>query len=272
MSRPSPDRRETSIGPERAAASLVLLRHGQSTANAAGLFTGWWDVDLTGVGRDEARHAARLLVARQWAPDAIFLSPLRRARQTVEIVLEEIGCPDSTTVVCPQLTGRAYGALTGRSKTEICRIFGAERSQRWRRSLTGRPPRLSDVDPARWAGTGIEATDADVAPAARAVADHCESLADVITRVRAWEQERLLPCLDARRRVLVVAHGNSLRALITLLDDLDPAQTEALNIPTGQPLRYAVDDDGRPHPRSSRYLDAPAARAAARKVAGEGGT
>lgn len=272
MSSQSSDRRRISIGPEPPAASLVLLRHGQSTANAAGLFTGWWDVDLAGVGRDEARHAARLLVARRWAPDAIFLSPLRRARQTVEILLAEIGCPDTTTVVCPQLTERAYGALTGRSKTEIRRIFGAERSQRWRRSLCGRPPRLSDVDPTRWAGTGIEAIDADVASAARAVADHCESLADVITRVRAWEQEQLRPCLHARRRVLVVAHGNSLRALVTLLDDLDPAQTEALNIPTGQPLRYAVDDDGRPHPRSGRYLDAPAARAAARKVAGEGGT
>lgn len=260
--------------PRDRAGQLVLLRHGQSTANAAGRFTGWWDVPLTTRGRHQAREAATLLSAESFIPDVIFTSPLQRTTQTVQIVVHQLGWPEVAVVVCPQLTERAYGALTGRSKAEVQHMFGEQQSRWWRRSLTGLPPRLGEVEPSRGAGdgTGTGRPGAGVASEVLAAAEHRESLADVVTRVRTWQQGLLAPHLAAGDTVLVVAHGNSLRALVTVLDDLAADEVEALNIPTGQPLRYDVDGEGRPRPRSGRYLNPHAAVTAAQVIAAEGGT
>lgn len=255
---------------------LVLLRHGESTANADGLFTGGWDVRLSGGGIQQARRAARLLEVSA-LPDVVITSPLLRATQTVEIVLKEIGRSGLDQVVSPDLTERGYGILTGLPKTGVSEILGAEQVRRWRRSVTGRPPRLSELlGEAHAAGLrsvpAVESLLSDVPSAARAAAEISESLAEVVSRVRRCLEDVLIPNLRSGRCTLVVAHGNSLRALVSILDALDVSGIERLNIPTGEPLLYAVSDGGVPVPDSGRYLDPDSAREAALAVAREGGT
>lgn len=254
---------------------LALLRHGESTANAAGLFTGVWDVPLSQRGRQQARRAAHLLIEASQIPDRVVTSPLLRATQTVEIILEEMARPDLDQLVAPELTERAYGALTGLPKVGVSDIFGAEQSHQWRRSMAGRPPRLRDL-----VGDGAELQPdvdtqcllAEVPAAARVAAEYSESLADVVTRVRRCLEGLLTPLLGSGEHILVVAHGNSLRALVSLIDQLDATKTESLNIPTGEPLLYGLGKRGVPVPGSGRYLDAASANEAALAVAGEGGT
>jgi 2,3-bisphosphoglycerate-dependent phosphoglycerate mutase len=253
---------------------LVLLRHGESTANAAGLFTGVWDVPLSDRGRQQARRAAQLLVAQFGVPDRVVTSPLLRATQTVEIILEELGRPDLDRLVTPELTERAYGALTGLPKVGVSDTFGAQQTRQWRRSMAGRPPRLGDLlDNSTELQPNLDTQRllAEVPAAARGAAECSESLSDVVTRVRRCLDEVLAPLLGTGERILVVAHGNSLRALVSLIDRLDAAKTESLNIPTGEPLLYAVGRGGVPVPGSGRYLDPDSANEAALAVAGEGG-
>lgn len=262
---------------QRRPPTLVLLRHGESTANAAGVFSGRWDVPLSQRGRQQARHAARLVAGAALVPDLIITSPLRRATQTIELMVEEFARPEMDRIVSPELTERAYGALTGLPKTAVGSIFGGEQSHFWRRSMTGRPPRLDDIvallsDRPAQALADLERLRHALPDAAEAAAQTSESLADVVSRVRTWAATVLTPQLRSGRSVLVVAHGNSLRALITVLDALDASQTEALNIPTGEPLLYTVDEHGVPAAGSSRYLDPVSAEAAARAVSAEGGT
>jgi 2,3-bisphosphoglycerate-dependent phosphoglycerate mutase len=258
-------------------ALLVLLRHGESIANAEGLFTGVWDVPLSTRGRQQARRAARLLLEKSDLPDLVVTSPLLRATQTVETILEELGRPDLDQLVAPELTERAYGALTGLSKTGVGDIFGAQQTRQWRRSMSGCPPRLGDL--VGRSPTGELQSNADTqrllaeAPvAARVAAERSESLADVVTRVRRCLDGVLTPQLRTGRRILVVAHGNSLRALVSLIDRFDDFKIESLNIPTGEPLLYAVGERGVPVPGSGRYLDPDSANEAALAVAVEGGT
>jgi 2,3-bisphosphoglycerate-dependent phosphoglycerate mutase len=255
---------------------LVLLRHGESTANADGLFTGAWDVPLSLEGRRQARRAARLLEGFA-LPDVVITSPLVRATQTVEIVLKQLGRSGLDRVVSPELTERGYGILTGLPKSSVSEVFGAQQARRWRRSMTGRPPRLSELlGESHAAGlpsvTAIEGLLSDMPSAARAAAETSESLAEVVTRVRRCLEDVLIPNLRLGRCTLVVAHGNSLRALVSILDVLDVSGIERLNIPTGEPLLYAVSDGGVPVPDSGRYLDPDSAREAALAVAREGGT
>lgn len=247
-------------------AGLVLLRHGESTANAAGRFAGWWDVELSPFGVAQAEAAADLLVAVDAVPDVLLTSPLRRAARTAELVADRTGCAARAVVTCPALTERAYGALTGRRKVEVSRVFGAELAQFWRRSLTGLPPAASAVDPDVWDPTDVLGSDA------RTAAEHRESLRDVMGRVRGWRDHALQPRLAAGQRVLVVAHGNSLRALIAVLDGLDADEVQVLNVPTGQPLRYDLDRGAVPVPRSGRYLDPEGAATATLALTREGGT
>lgn len=251
-------------------AALVLLRHGESTANAEGRFTGWWDVPLTTRGCEQARQAANLLAAAGFVPDVIFASPLQRTTQTAEIIVHTLGHPAIPVVRRPELTERAYGALTGLSKAEVRDVFGAARSRWWRRSMTGLPPRVGEAGPALRPGQVLPHRDNTME--ILTAAEHRESLADVVARVRTWQAGQLVPRLAAGKNVLVVAHGNSLRALVARLDHLDDDEVGALNIPTGQPLRYSVGNQGQPLPRSGRYLDPDTARAAAQAVAAEGGT
>jgi 2,3-bisphosphoglycerate-dependent phosphoglycerate mutase len=259
----------------RRGALLVLLRHGESTANADGLFTGVWDVPLSTRGRQQARRAAHLLVEESDLPDLVVTSPLLRATQTVETILEELGRPDLDQLVTPELTERAYGALTGLSKAGVSDIFGAQQTRHWRRSMAGCPPRLGDLVDTFAEGqpdSDSQRLLAEVPAAARVAAQTSESLADVVIRVRRCLDGVLAPRLRSGRRILVVAHGNSLRALVSLIDRLDDSKSESLNIPTGEPLLYVVGERGVPVPGSGRYLDPDSANQAVLAVAVEGGT
>ncbi len=244
----------------RAVNTLVLARHGQSQANADGLFTGLLDVPLTDVGRLEAVRAARLLNDNGlWSP-VWFCSPLLRVRQTVAILTDQLSRPPSQTIWDWRLAERNYGALTGRTKRSVLAEYGQVRFRAWRRSVGVAPPPMSK-EQRRTLGN---------APAALGFT---ESLHDVIVRVGAAWRHDIEPVLRRDGSVLVLAHGNSLRALCTVLDTLTDAEVQALNIPTGHPLvyRFAAGDD-RPLVRGDEYLDPMTARLAAAQIAREGGT
>ncbi|MGC5168750.1 2,3-bisphosphoglycerate-dependent phosphoglycerate mutase [Luteimicrobium sp. DT211] len=240
-------------------ALLVLLRHGQSQANADGLFTGLLDVPLTEAGRREAARAAHLLSAAQLLPEAWFSSPLLRARQTVQVLGTTVRNPLARVVYDWRLAERNYGALTGQTKAAVLEEHGEARFREWRRSVDIAPPPMT---PAQRAA---------LAPAPDSLG-YTESLSDVISRVDEVWRERIRPAVRQSGSVLVVAHGNSLRALCTVLDHLDQQEVRDLNIPTGHPLVYRLDDDHRPLVRAGSYLDPAAALAAAELIAREGGT
>lgn len=238
---------------------MVLVRHGQSQANADGLFTGLLDVPLTDTGREEAREAAMLLEAADLHPPVWFSSPLRRAVETVEIMRTVLQPGPVTVEVDWRLAERNYGALTGKSKAEVLATYGEDQFRTWRRSVHTAPPPMTAEqfatlgDVPEWLG-------------------RTESLAAVIARVGNLWRERIEPALQTGRDVLVVAHGNSLRALCTVLDRLGTDEVESLNIPTGHPLVYRMGEDGRPRVRGGVYLDPAAATVAAATIAREGGT
>lgn len=244
--------------------TLTLLRHGESTYNAARVFTGLLDVDLSPLGERQAREAGRLLAEHAVVPDLVLSSPLRRARRTADAVLAELGC-DVPLVEEWRLEERDYGVLTGVPKRQVVERYGHDTFFAWRRTLHGRPPAADPSEVATW---GLVSTRPPGLPAPGSG----ESLHDVIERVRpCWEGE-IRSGLGDGRSVLVVAHGNSLRALCALIDDLDEDELEQLNLPAGQPLRYDATPDGRVGPRGGRYLDPVAARAGAALIAAEGGT
>lgn len=245
--------------------AIVLLRHGESTANAAGTFTGISDALLTVRGRREAAQAARLLRATGMTVGAAFVSELTRATDTATILAQE-GVGPEVVLRDWRLNERNYGALTGRSKSEVLAEHGPALFRQWRRSVHAAPPPLTDrqmellrrKEPFRHL------------PAAALSAT--ESLADVIARVRQFHLERARPRLQVGVNVLVVAHGNSLRAYCAVLDDLTEPELEDLNLPTGQPLVYRLTADGTPRVRGGEYLDPITARQAAATVAQQGGT
>jgi 2,3-bisphosphoglycerate-dependent phosphoglycerate mutase len=236
-------------------ATLVLLRHGQSTWNAENLFAGWTDVDLTERGEDEAREAGRLLLGAELAVDIVHTSLLRRAIRTANLALEEL---DRLWV--PQrrhwrLNERHYGDLQGRNKAETAARYGMEQLRRWRRSYDVPPPPLA-LDDERHAAHDPRYAylPPDLLPAA-------ECLADVVDRMLPYWYDTVVPDLLEGRTVLLAAHGNSLRGLVKHLDEVPEAEITELNIPTGFPLVYELDE--RLRPRSSRYLGDPEAVAAA---------
>lgn len=245
---------------------LVLLRHGQSTANAAGLFTGMLDVPLTARGADEAVRAADLLADTQTTVDSVVSSTMQRATQTATIVLRELAAPDTPLVTDWRLNERNYGALTGRPKRAVLLDYGDERFRRWRRSLGEAPPPMSKAQLDAIAGG---ASHEGQPPAELGLT---EDLAAVIDRVRRCYVDRLLPALRASSSLLVVAHGNSLRALVAVLEGLSPPAIEALNLPTGQPLVYRFRQGGDVPEGPGRYLDPVTAAKAAAAIAREGGT
>ena len=238
--------------------SLVLLRHGQSTANAANLFTGILDPELSTVGTDEARAAAGLLSTHGLVPDAVLVSPLRRAGQTAAIVADELGLPTGTVAVDWRLNERNYGALTGRRKDDVRAESGEAQFLAWRRSVDTAPPAMSDEQLAGFADTALFR-----GLPARALT-RTESLRDVMHRVAPFHTERVLPLLAAGQSVLVVAHGNSLRAYCAVIENLDKPAIHRLNLPTGHPLVYRAGD--------RHYLDTARAEAAALALTLEGGT
>ncbi|SFF58054.1 phosphoglycerate mutase [Actinacidiphila alni] len=247
-----------------APATLILLRHGQSLANAQGRFTGWTDVPLTPRGEDEARTAARLLVRDGLRPDAVHTSVLRRSIRTADLVLAELDRAWLPVLRTWRLNERQYGALAGRPKSEVRREVGDDRYRELRRSVTARP---APSPPAELALLRADPRYARLRPDAIPPA---ETFADVVARITPYWTDELAPALRAGRTVLVVAHGNALRALIAVLDRLDDAAVERLNVPTGAPLLYALTGDLRPVAAGGRYLDPVTAHAAAAAVAAEG--
>jgi len=243
---------------------LVLLRHGQSEWNLANLFTGWTDVGLTEEGEEEAREAGRLMAEAGLEPDVMFTSVLSRATDTADIALEEAGWTDIPTRRSWRLNERHYGDLQGLNKRETADKFGDEQVLIWRRSYDTPPPPL-DLNDERH--PSHDARYADVDPAELPAT---EALSNVVDRMLPYWFDEIVPELKAGKTVLVVAHGNSIRALVKHLDDVSEEDIVGLNIPTGIPLVYELDDDMRPI--SSGYLgDEEAAQAAADAVSKQAG-
>jgi 2,3-bisphosphoglycerate-dependent phosphoglycerate mutase len=243
--------------------NLVLLRHGESTWNKENRFTGWTDVDLSETGVAEAHEAGRLLRAEGFTFDIAYTSVLRRAIRTLWIGLEEMDQMWLPTVGTWRLNERHYGALQGLNKAEMAEKFGDEQVRIWRRSYDVPPPALTEDDERfpghdpRYAGLA----DADI--------PRCESLKDTVARFLPFWHDTIAPSLRNGSRVLVAAHGNSIRAIVKYLDDVSDADIVGLNIPTGVPLVYQLDDQLRP--LDHRYLgDAEQVAAAAAAVAAQG--
>jgi 2,3-bisphosphoglycerate-dependent phosphoglycerate mutase len=234
---------------------LILVRHGQSTWNLENLFTGWTDVDLSEQGRAEAAQAGRELLREQLSADLAFTSVLKRAIRTLWIMLDEMDRMWIPVERSWRLNERHYGALQGLNKAQTVAQHGEAQVKIWRRSYDVPPPPLAPEDPrhprldARYAGV-----EAQLLPAT-------ESLKDTLARVLPFWHARIAPELRSGRNVMVVAHGNSLRAMVKMLDGVSEAEITELNIPTGVPLLYELDAELRP--RGSRYLGDPAAIAAA---------
>ena len=239
---------------------LVLLRHGESVWNKENRFTGWTDVDLSERGREEAAEAGRLMRAQHYEFDVAYTSVLKRAIRTLSIVLDEMDLMWLPVERTWRLNERHYGALQGLDKAQTVEKHGEEQVKVWRRSYDIPPPPLATDDPAH---PRFDRRYAQV-PAAELPA--CESLKDTLARVLPFWNARIAPELTAGRNVLVTAHGNSLRALVKMLDDMSDAAIVELNIPTGVPLLYELDT--RLKPVSSRYLGDPdAIKARAEAVA-----
>lgn len=213
---------------------LILVRHGQSQWNLENRFTGWWDVDLTAKGEDEARAAGALLKSKGMLPTVAFTSVQTRAIRTLHLALEAAGRVWIPETKDWRLNERHYGGLTGLDKAETAAKHGDEQVKVWRRSFDIPPPVLEDgsefdlkADP-RYAGIAIPST---------------ESLKDTIARVLPYYEAEIAPQLRAGEVVLVAAHGNSLRALVKHLSGISDADITGLEIPTGQPIVYELDDN-----------------------------
>lgn len=243
--------------------TLVLLRHGESRFNAAQVFTGLLDADLTPAGAAQVEVAARLIADAGLFPDLVVLSPMIRATRTAGLLLDRLGI-DPPRLVTWRLVERDYGCLTGVPKHEARRVHGEHAFHHWRRTVDGRPPAATVEQRATWTDPPPVADTGPLVPG------QGESLADVMARVRPVWDDDLAPRLRAGATVLVVAHGNTLRALVADAADLTDAQAEALNIPAGHPLVHDVGPDGTVG--VGRYLDPGAARVATALVAAEGGT
>jgi 2,3-bisphosphoglycerate-dependent phosphoglycerate mutase len=237
------------------AGKLILVRHGQSVWNLENLFTGWTDVDLSAQGRAEAIQAGRELLREQLAPGIAFTSVLKRAIRTLWIMLDEMDRMWLPVERSWRLNERHYGTLQGLDKAQMTAQHGEAQVKVWRRSYDVPPPPLASEDrrhprfDPRYAGV-----DPAELPAS-------ESLKDTLARVLPFWNARIAPELRAGSDVLVVAHGNSLRAMVKMLDEVADADIAELNIPTGVPLLYELDAALRP--RASRYLGDAAAIAAA---------
>lgn len=244
------------------AKTLILLRHGQSQWNEKNLFTGWVDVNLTEKGRAEGARAGQLLKAAGLLPDVLHTSLLSRAIHTANIALENAErswIPVSRTW---RLNERHYGALQGKDKAQTLAEFGEEQFMTWRRSFDTPPPALDDSS--EWSQINDERY-ADI----RDTMPRTECLKDVIERMLPYWNESIKPDLDAGKIVLVAAHGNSLRALVKHLDGISDEDIVGLNIPTGIPLVYQLDDNYQPI-APAEYLDPEAAAAGAAAVAAQG--
>jgi 2,3-bisphosphoglycerate-dependent phosphoglycerate mutase len=245
--------------------TLILLRHGQSEWNAKNLFTGWVDVGLSAKGRDEARRGGELLRDAGLLPDVVHTSVLRRAITTADLAVD--ACDRHWVPVKRhwRLNERHYGDLQGKDKTQVREQYGDEQFMVWRRSYDTPPPPLADDN--EWSQAG----DPRYASLAPEIVPRTECLADVVARLLPYWYDAIVPDLRAGQSVLVAAHGNSLRALVKHLDGIDDDTITGLNIPTGIPLRYDLDETTlRPVKRGGVYLDPVAAAEAIEAVKNQG--
>lgn len=251
--------------------TLVLLRHGESEWNAEGRFTGWVDIGLSDKGAREAAYGGRLLDEAEIRPDVVYTSVLKRAIQTANIALEEADLLWLPVRRSWRLNERHYGALQGKNKAQTRNEFGDAQFQLWRRSYDVPPPPIADDDPfsqsadLRYAGLPPE------------LMPRSECLKDVVARLLPYWYDAIVGDLAAGMTVLIAAHGNSLRALVKHLDGIGDDEIAGLNVPTGIPLRYDLDDSLRPTRAvdpdfgvSGAYLDPDAARTAIAGVASQG--
>ena len=237
---------------------LILVRHGQSTWNLQNLFTGWHDVDLTALGREEAVRAGRDLMAAGLEPRIAFTSVLKRAIRTLWLMLDTIDRMWIPVERSWRLNERHYGALQGLNKAQTVAQHGEAQVKLWRRSYDVPPPPLALDDP-RHPRFDVRYADLD-----RKLLPATESLKDTLERVQPFWQERIAPQLQAGADVLVVAHGNSLRALIKMLEGLTELEILEFNLPTGVPVLYELD--AALAPRQRRFLGDPQAIAAAQEA------
>jgi 2,3-bisphosphoglycerate-dependent phosphoglycerate mutase len=234
---------------------LILVRHGQSTWNVENLFTGWHDVDLSDLGRQEAKSAGVEIRKAGIVPDVVFTSVLKRAIRTMWTILDELDLMWLPVERSWRLNERHYGALQGLDKAQTVEKHGEAQVKIWRRSYDIPPPPLEVADKRHPIHDRRYAElDPRVLPA-------CESLKDTLARVLPFWNDRIVAALKAGKNVLVVAHGNSLRAVVKMLDDVSEAEITELNIPTGVPLVYELDEGLKPV--KSGYLGDPEAIKAA---------
>jgi 2,3-bisphosphoglycerate-dependent phosphoglycerate mutase len=240
---------------------LVLVRHGQSTWNEKNLFTGWTDVGLSDLGKQEAHYAAKLLLKDKYTFDVAFTSVLKRAIQTLWIILDDMDLMWIPVYRSWRLNERHYGALQGLNKADTARKYGADKVLLWRRSYDVRPPELKQEDD-MYPGHDPRYRELDKEDIPLA-----ECLRDTVERFLPYWRDVILPTLKQGQRVLISAHGNSLRALVMYLDDISNDEILKLNIPTGIPLVYELDDNNL-NPIRHYYLGDPeAAKRAAVAVA-----
>ena len=228
-------------------ATLVLLRHGESIWNKENRFTGWTDVDLSDKGREEAANAGRTMLAAGLTFDRAYTSLLTRALRTCWMALDELGLLWIPVERSWRLNERHYGALQGLNKAETAARHGDAQVKIWRRSYDIPPPALEADDPRR---AGQDPRYASLSPEQ---IPNTESLKDTVARFLPYWQETIAPAIRSGQRVLIAAHGNSLRALVKYLDDISDAEIVELNIPTGVPLVYELDQHL--HPTGKRYLE-----------------
>lgn len=243
--------------------TLILLRHGESEWNAKNLFTGWVDVALSEKGEKEAVSAGDLLLQRDLLPDILHTSLLRRAIHTAQFALDTCNRHWIPVKRSWRLNERHYGALQGKDKKETLEQYGEEQFKLWRRSYDVPPPPIDDKDKFSQAGDDRYSDLGSAMP-------KTECLKDVVARMLPYWSESIVPDLQTGKKILVTAHGNSLRALVKHLDGISDSDIAELNIPTGIPLLYELDENFLPLKKGGEYLDPQAAASAIDAVANQG--
>ena len=242
---------------------LILLRHGESEWNAKNLFTGWVDVALSDKGRAEATRGGQLLKEANLLPDVLHTSLLTRAINTADIALASAGVVGIPIKRSWRLNERHYGALQGKDKAATLKEYGAEQFQLWRRSFDVPPPPIADDDQYSQKNDPKYANLDGPLP-------KTECLKDVVARVIPYLNDEIKSDLVSGKVVLITAHGNSIRAIVKYLDNISDTDIAGVNIPTGIPLLYELNESFKPITKGGRYLDPEAAKASIEAVANQG--